>query len=206
MSDACPKPDIAMRLPTSARAAVRNKTTPLPAQIAENDPHASNSGRRDMSLIQSAQRYAACLMEGGQRSEDGMQIRVGPSLVGDSRRIFVVETDEIIRSVLKFIVHNENETHALTSLEQAYAEGRERRPDLVLLGLGIVRDGGVSVLADMATRLPGAKILLVADSADEPLARDCLDSGAHAVLGKPITIDSVLRTVDALLDSRDQPA
>lgn len=135
-----------------------------------------------------------------------MRIGVEPSLAGDGRRIFVVETDEIIRSVLKFILHGENETHALTSLEQAYAEGRKRRPDLVLLGLGIVRDEGVSVLGDMAARLPGAKILLVADSADEPLAHDCLDSGAHAVLGKPITIESVRRTVDVLLDSRDQPA
>ncbi|WP_168197722.1 response regulator [Pseudolabrys sp. FHR47] len=134
-----------------------------------------------------------------------MQIRFEPSRVGDLRRIFVVETDEIIRSALSFILHNENETYALTSLEQAYAKGRERRPDLVLLGLDIVRDEGVRVLGDMATRLPGVKILLVADSADEPLAHDCLDSGAHAVLGKPIASDSVLCTVDILLDCDDQP-
>lgn len=135
-----------------------------------------------------------------------MQIRFDPSRLGNSRRIFVVEPDEIIRSALKFILHNVNETHALTSLEQAYAKGRERSPDLVLLGLDIVKDEGIRALNDIATHLPGAKILLVADSADEPLAHDCLDSGAHAVLRKPITIDSVLRTVDVLLDSPDEPA
>lgn len=134
-----------------------------------------------------------------------MQTGVEPSLVGDSRRIFVVEPDEIIRSVLKFILRNENETHALTSLEQAYSEGRNRRPNVVLLGLGIVRDGGVRVFDDMALHLPGAKILMVADSADEPLAHTCLNAGAHAVLGKPITIESVLRTVDVLLDCHGQP-
>lgn len=134
-----------------------------------------------------------------------MRIRLESSLAVDSRRIFVVETDEIIRSVLKFILHNENETHALTSLEQAYAEGRKRQPDLVLLGLSIVKDEGVSVLGDMAAHLPGAKILLVADSADEPLALAGLGSGAHAVLGKPITIETVLRAADVLLDCSDQP-
>ena len=134
-----------------------------------------------------------------------MQVRLGSSIAVDRKCIFVVDTDDIIRSVLTFILRNENETYALTSLEQAYAEARQRKPDLVLLGLGIVKDKGVRVLRDIAARLPSTKILLMADSADEPLAQASLASGVHAVLGKPITSDSVLRMVDILLDCDDQP-
>jgi DNA-binding response OmpR family regulator len=39
----------------------------------------------------------------------------------------------------------------------------------------------------------------VADSVNDPLALTALEWGAHDVLGKPISFDSVHRRVDALL-------
>lgn len=118
------------------------------------------------------------------------------------KRIFVIETDEVIRSALQFILDDRNETHGLTSLEQAFARGDRWKPDLVLLGVSIVRNLGVGVLDDIGARLPGAKILLVADSRNDPLAQLCLGAGAHDVLGKPIAADSVCDKVDLLLGRR----
>jgi CheY-like chemotaxis protein len=144
-------------------------------------------------------------MELGQLSEDSMQIGIEPSRAMDSKRILVVETDEIVRSALQFMLRDENETHALASLKQAYATGRAWKPDLVLLGLAIVQEQGLQVLGDIAARLPGAKILLVADSPNDPLAQACLASGAHGVLGKPIAIESVRTKVDVLLGPQKPP-
>ena len=131
-----------------------------------------------------------------------MRTESHPTRAKHDKRIFVVEADEVIRSALQFILDDRNETHGLTSLEQAFAKGDRWKPDLVLLGVSIVQDQGVSVLDDIGLRLPGAKILLVADSRKDPLAQLCLGAGADDVLGKPIATDSVRDKVDLLLGRR----
>jgi len=134
-----------------------------------------------------------------------MQIGVEVSRAVENKRIFVVEDDEIIRSALQFMLHDENETHELASLDQAFAKGRDWKPDLILLGVSIVRARGVGVLAEIAAKTPGAKVLIVAESTDDPVGLACLKSGAHGVLGKPITIEAVRFKVDVLLGRRKLP-
>jgi DNA-binding NtrC family response regulator len=134
-----------------------------------------------------------------------MQIGVESSRAVENKRIFVVDNDEIIRSALQFILHDENETHELTSLEQAYERGIEWKPDLLLLGVNVVQEKGVGVLAEVSERLPGAKVMLVADSAGDTVALSCLKSGAHDILAKPLTIESVRYKVDVLLGRRKLP-
>jgi CheY-like chemotaxis protein len=134
-----------------------------------------------------------------------MQIGVEVSRAVENKRIFVVEDDEIIRSALQFMLHDENETHELATLEQAFARGRDWNPDLILLGVSIVRAKGIEVLAQIAARTPGAKVLMVADSVDDPVALACLKSGAHGILAKPITIEGVRFKVDVLLGRRKLP-
>ena len=134
-----------------------------------------------------------------------MQIGVESSRAVENKRIFVVDNDEIIRSALQFMLHDENETHELTSLEHAYEKGTDWKPDLLLLGVNVVQEKGVDVLGDIATRLPSAKIMLVADSASDPLALACLKQGAHDILAKPLTIESVRHKVDILLGRKKLP-
>ena len=134
-----------------------------------------------------------------------MQIGVEVSRAVENKRIFVVEDDEIIRSALQFMLHDENETHELATLEQAFAKGRDWKPDLILLGASIVRAKGVGVLAEIAAQTPRAKVLIVADAADDPVALACLNSGAHGILAKPITIEAVRFKVDVLLGRRKLP-
>lgn len=134
-----------------------------------------------------------------------MQIGVEVSRAVENKRIFVIMADEIIRSALQFMLHDENETHELASLEQAYAKGVDWKPDLVLLGLDIVEQAGPGVLADIQKNLPGAKILIVADAASQPLAQACVKSGAQDVLVKPLTIEGVRHKVDVLLGRKKLP-
>ncbi len=129
-----------------------------------------------------------------------MPIDFAPLRSEEDNVVFVVEGDEVIRSALHFILDDQNETHSFANLDQAFAKAAERIPDIILLGIGMVRDNGDRVLAEIAIRLPGTRILIVANSVNDPLAVASLKWGAHGVLGKPITFDSVRGKVDALLE------
>jgi DNA-binding NtrC family response regulator len=128
-----------------------------------------------------------------------MPIDLEPLLSEQDEIIFVVEGDEVIRSALHFILDDQNETHSFASLDQAFAKAASRKPNAILLGIGVMQDNDERILAEIVMRLPGTRILIVADSVNDPIAVAALKWGAHDVLGKPISFDSVRRKVDALL-------
>lgn len=128
-----------------------------------------------------------------------MQIGVEVSRSIENKRIFVVHEDEIVRAALQFMLHDENEAHEVPSLEDAL-EGKGRgAPDLLLVGMGLVWSRGMDVLRDLRRRFPGGRILLVAESEDDPDANACLGGGVVGVIGKPLTIEGVRRKVDLAL-------
>lgn len=131
-----------------------------------------------------------------------MQIGVETSRSVENKRIFVVDDDEIIRAALQFMLHDENETHEIAGLPLAFAKAAEWKPDLILLAASIVRGEGVGVLSEIRKGIPGVKILVVADGPKDEIARQCLAAGAHGVLAKPLTIESVREKVDVLLGRR----
>jgi DNA-binding NtrC family response regulator len=132
-----------------------------------------------------------------------MPIDLKPLLSEQDDIIFVVEGDEVVRSALHFILDDQNETHSFANLQRAFAKAADRTPNIVLLGIGFVQNNGERALADIAIRLPGTRILIVANSVNDPIARASLRWGAHDVLGKPIAFDSVRGKVDALLERHE---
>src|SRR6266542_832162 len=106
-----------------------------------------------------------------------MQIGVETSRAVENKRVFVVDSDEINRAVLQFMLHDENETHELAGLDTAFTKALTWKPDLVLLGLAIVQENGLSVVGEIASRAPGAKIVVVTATAGDPLAQTGLRSG-----------------------------
>jgi CheY-like chemotaxis protein len=125
-----------------------------------------------------------------------MQIGVETSRAVENKRIFVVDDDDITRAVAQFMLQDDNETHDLATLADAYAKAR---PDLLLLGLSIVRAGGPDLLRSIAEYWTGVRILLIAGSADEAVAHGYLKAGAHGVVTKPFTVESIRRKVDIQL-------
>jgi DNA-binding NarL/FixJ family response regulator len=125
-----------------------------------------------------------------------MRARFEPPHATEALRIFVVESDEVVRSALRFILEDRGEARGFASLDQAVAE--DLTPDIVLLGISFVQDGEGG-LTRILRHWPGAKILIVANSVNDRLARSSLKWGAHGVLGKPITHDNVRQKVDTVL-------
>jgi DNA-binding NtrC family response regulator len=126
-----------------------------------------------------------------------MQIGVEISRSIENKRIFVIDSDEVTRAALQFMLHDENETHELASVAEAIAKCDGRKVDLILLGRAIALEHGAGVFDEIARQIPGTKVLLVADSADD--AQDCLQLGAAGVLVKPLTVESVRLKVDTAL-------
>jgi DNA-binding response OmpR family regulator len=135
----------------------------------------------------------------GQVSEDTMRTYFEPASPIETDRIFVVESDEVIRSALQFILGDAGETHGFINLDRAFTWATDLAPDIVLLGVGVLQNNGERTLAEIARRWNGAIILIVANSVKDPLTRAALKWGAHDVLGKPITFDGVRAKVCGLL-------
>lgn len=129
-----------------------------------------------------------------------MQIGVETSKAIDQRRVFVVDECDITRAALQFMLHDEIETHELPDMASAYAKAESwLMPDLLMLGMGVLKAEGLEVLDAIAARYPAARILLVTDKVDEALALEALRKGAHGALLKPLRIEAVRQKVDTML-------
>jgi CheY-like chemotaxis protein len=135
-------------------------------------------------------------------SENNVQIGVEASRAVDNKRVFVVDSDESTCAALQSMLHDETKTHELTRAEQVFTNGADRTPDLVLLGLAIVREKSTTAIGGIVARLPTLKVLPITDRAEDPLVRACLEANAHGLLAKPLSVESVRRQVDRLLSRR----
>lgn len=127
-----------------------------------------------------------------------MQIGVESARAVENRRIFVVDTDEIIRAALQFMLHDENEAHELESVEAALVKATDWPPDLILLGQGLLQSEGLAALTRLTTALPGAQVLLVGSAAD-PILGEALAGGAHVLIPVPLRLEAVRQAVDQAL-------
>ena len=129
-----------------------------------------------------------------------MQIGVETSKAVDQRRVFVIDEDEITRAALQFMLHDEIETHELTSPEEAYEKGVGwLQPHVVLLGVSFIGQRGPSLIGEMTAKFPGVRVLIVCAKSDEAVAIEGLKAGAHGALVKPLTLEAVRKKVDTIL-------
>jgi DNA-binding response OmpR family regulator len=101
--------------------------------------------------------------------------------------------------VLQFMLQDDNETHDLPSIADAYAKSQQGQPDLLLLGLSVVETAEPDLLRTIGVRWPGTRILLIAGPDQQAAAQNYLQRGAHGVLTGPFTVEAVRRKVDAQL-------
>lgn len=128
-----------------------------------------------------------------------MQVGVETSRAVDNKRVFVVDDDEIMRAALQFMLHDENETHEFRDVDEALQKSVQYKPDVVVLGVNVVRRLGTEIFRTLKSRIDGLKVLLVAEPGDDPFVSSCLQCGADAVLHKPITVEKTRKQVDRLL-------
>ncbi|MGO9135716.1 MAG: response regulator [Methylovirgula sp.] len=138
-----------------------------------------------------------------------MQIGVDNNSRVETKRVFIISNDGITGTVLKFMLEDHNETHEFETVEEAYA-GAEKTiygkteklvPHLLIVAMGVVQEKGLGILKEIQEKFPSAKIVVAAETNDDPLAKQALakGGGAHGALVKPYTVENVRRKVDMLL-------
>lgn len=129
-----------------------------------------------------------------------MQIGVETSKAVDQRRVFVIDDDEITRTALQFMLHDEIETHELANPEEAYEKGVDwLKPHVALVGVSFLKERGVGLIGELSTKFPGVRILIVCAKSDEAMAVQGMKAGAHGTLVKPLTLETVRTKVDTIL-------
>lgn len=128
-----------------------------------------------------------------------MQIGVETSRAVETKRIFVVDTDEISRAAVQFMLHDENETHEFGSLTEAFTTGASFRPDLLILGAGLLAAEGAAAVFAAFSGFPAVRLLIVADPNQPEVTQACLTAGAHGVIAKPLTLEAVRLRADLQL-------
>lgn len=116
----------------------------------------------------------------------------------DISTVFVIESEQVVRSALHYILRDRHRTHAFAALDDALISAADV-PDVVLLGASILESRGEALLAGLGEQFAGAKILIVADRHSAPLARAYLERGAHGVVSKPISFETVSDAVSSAL-------
>ncbi len=116
------------------------------------------------------------------------------------RLVHIVDPDRTTCDELAMLFRIEGFQTA-TSLDGAgfYAELLRRRPDVVVVNLGVGPEGGLSVVDNVKSMRLGTIVFLTVDQPDVPATVEAMRLGASDVLNKPIDRERLVRSVrDAL--------
>lgn len=83
--------------------------------------------------------------------------------------------------------------------EEAIAQARHHRPDLVTMDLTMPRMDGPACLEVLREQLPEARILVVSALSDRATALNALAKGAHGFLLKPFSDDQMVQSLQELM-------
>ena len=131
-----------------------------------------------------------------------MQIGVDSQRAVESKRVFVIDSDEVSSMALQFMLADECETHVLPDIVSALDKGRDWPPQLVLLGSGTIAMDGAAIVTRLKRQHADLKILVVCDSPEETPVKEALALGANSTLLRPLKLEAVRRKVDAQLGRR----
>ena len=121
-------------------------------------------------------------------------------------RILVVEDDEAIRRFVRMALEAEGyEAHEATGVRRGLIEAGTRRPDLVLLDLGLPDGDGVDLIRDLRgwSAIP---VVVLSARTGEAQKIEALDAGADDYLVKPFGAGELLARIRAQLRRRAHDA
>lgn len=118
------------------------------------------------------------------------------------RTILVVEDDPVARQTLQKALRTAGfEVVVAPDALSAVSQARAKRPDLIVLDLGLPAGGGFTVM-DRLRALPQLSItpILVVSGQDRENEQKAITAGAAAYLQKPATPEQILGEIRRILD------
>ena len=118
----------------------------------------------------------------------------------------LIEDERQIRRFVRAALESEGwAVHESETMKQGLVEAATRKPDLVVVDLGLPDGDGVDLIRDLRT-WSGVPVIVLSARADESDKVDALDAGADDYLTKPFGIAELLARVRATVRRRAQPA
>ena len=134
-----------------------------------------------------------------------MRMGTGVQRAIKNRRVFVLDEDEINRTVLQFMLADDNETYEFTSVGSALKRGLRLRPDVVLISALLVAREGRELLHKLRVTWPGVKLVVICKAADEECEAAALAAGADDCLARPFMLEPVRRKLGHHFVPRIEP-
>lgn len=126
--------------------------------------------------------------------------------MNDKPTALLVEDEPQIRRFVRAALEQEGwQVHEATSIERGLIEAGTRRPDLVVLDLGLPDGDGIDFITDVRKWSAVPIIVLSARTMESEKIR-ALDAGADDYLSKPFGTGELLARVRATLRRQRQPA
>ena len=118
----------------------------------------------------------------------------------------LVEDERQIRRFVRAALESEGWTvHESETMKQGLVEAGTRKPDLVIVDLGLPDGDGMELIRDLRT-WSGMPVIVLSARTDESDKVDALDAGADDYLTKPFGVAELLARVRATVRRRAQPA
>lgn len=113
--------------------------------------------------------------------------------------VLIVEDEPQIRRFVRTALESEGcQAHETDTVARGLIEAGTRKPDLLILDLGLPDGDGIELIRELRT-WSGLPILVLSARTDEADKVQALDAGADDYLGKPFGIPELLARVRALL-------
>jgi two-component system KDP operon response regulator KdpE len=127
--------------------------------------------------------------------------------MGDPSPVAVlIEDERQIRRFVRSALESEGWTvHESDTMKQGLVEAGTRKPDLVVVDLGLPDGDGVDLIRDLRT-WSGVPVIVLSARSDESDKVNALDAGADDYLTKPFGVAELLARVRATVRRRAQPA
>jgi len=116
-------------------------------------------------------------------------------------KIMIADDSDAIRLVLKDILSIGDHEVVVEATDGAEATDFyfEHNPDVLLLDLAMPKKDGLTVVQEVISSDPKAKIILITASDDQKIIGECVEQGASAYISKPFDFNSVLKSISDIL-------
>lgn len=130
-----------------------------------------------------------------------MQIGVDTQRAVETKRAFILDSDDISSTALQFMLADELEVNVFASLAEALERGSASELDVVLLGASVIEAETPEVVARVQAAWPEVPVLAFGP-ADDPAVAAALKAGARSAIARPFKLEAVRQKVNAQIGRR----